>query len=184
MRNVPQPKPLPFIGNLPDVDANQLVKSLIQIANSYNGIYQLDAIKEVIIVVYSHDLVNELCDEKRFDKKVPLPLEELREIVGDGLFTAYTDEPNWGKAHRLLTPAFGTMAIRDMFPKMMDIAEQLMLKLERYGAKKPINVAEEMTRLTLDTIALCACDYRFNSFYSEKMHPFVHAMVDALVEAG
>ncbi len=41
-----------------------------------------------------------------------------------------------------------------------------------------------MTRLTLDTIALCAFDYRFNSFYQNEMHPFVAAMVDALDEAG
>jgi cytochrome P450/NADPH-cytochrome P450 reductase len=47
-----------------------------------------------------------------------------------------------------------------------------------------IDVAEDMTRLTLDTIALCAFDVRFNSFYSENHHPFVGAMVGALTEAG
>ena len=36
-----------------------------------------------------------------------------------------------------------------------------------------IDVADNMTRLTLDTIALCAFDYRFNSFYQNEMHPFV-----------
>ena len=36
-----------------------------------------------------------------------------------------------------------------------------------------IDVADNMTRLTLDTIALCAFDYRFNSFYQREMHPFV-----------
>jgi len=41
-----------------------------------------------------------------------------------------------------------------------------------------------MTRMTLDTIALCAFDYRFNSFYQREMHPFIGAMVDALAEAG
>ena len=38
--------------------------------------------------------------------------------------------------------------------------------------------------MTLDTIALCAFDYRFNSFYQREMHPFIGAMVDALAEAG
>ncbi len=41
-----------------------------------------------------------------------------------------------------------------------------------------------MTRLTLDTIALCGFGYRFNSFYAEQMHPFVDAMVRSLAEAG
>jgi cytochrome P450/NADPH-cytochrome P450 reductase len=33
-----------------------------------------------------------------------------------------------------------------------------------------------MSRLTLDTIALCSMDYRFNSFYQDEPHPFVQAM--------
>jgi len=37
-------------------------------------------------------------------------------------------------------------------------------------------VADDFTRLTLDTLALCAMDYRFNSFYRDDMHPFIAAM--------
>ena len=40
-----------------------------------------------------------------------------------------------------------------------------------------------MTRLTLDTIALCGFGYRFNSFYRDTPHPFVEAMVRTLAEA-
>lgn len=47
-----------------------------------------------------------------------------------------------------------------------------------------IHVTDDFTRLTLDTIALCAMDYRFNSYYSEKMHPFVKAMGDFLKVSG
>ena len=34
----------------------------------------------------------------------------------------------------------------------------------------------DFTRLTLDTIALCSMNFRFNSFYQEGQHPFVAAM--------
>ena len=50
----------------------------------------------------------------------------LRDFVGDGLFTAYTDEPNWAKAHRILMPAFGPAAMRDYFDDMLDIADQML----------------------------------------------------------
>jgi cytochrome P450 / NADPH-cytochrome P450 reductase len=70
-----------------------------------------------------------------------------------------------------------------MFDGMCDIAEQMMLRWERFG-DADFDVADHMTRLTLDTIALCAFNYRFNSFYQNEMHPFVSAMVDALAEAG
>jgi hypothetical protein len=71
-----------------------------------------------------------------------------------------------------------------MFDRMLDIAEQMLLRWERFGADSVIEVTEDMTRMTLDTIALCAFDYRFNSFYQREMHPFIGAMVDALAEAG
>ncbi len=56
---------------------------------------------------------------------------------------------------------------------MLDIADQMLVKWERFGADALIDVPDNMTRLTLDTIALCAFDYRFNSFYQNEMHPFV-----------
>ncbi|KAG5916460.1 hypothetical protein E4U42_007658, partial [Claviceps africana] len=108
----------------------------------------------------------------------------VREGVHDGLFTAHDDEPNWGKAHRVLTPAFGPLQIQAMFGDMHDIASQLCMKLARYGSQTSFDASEDFTRLALDTLALCAMDYRFNSFYREDMHPFVQAMGDFLTEAG
>src|SRR5262249_102800 len=147
-------------------------------------IYRLTFGDRTTTVLGSQELVNEVCDESRFSKKVHRPLEVIRDFAGDGLITAYSDEPNWAKAHRLLLPAFGPIGIRSMFDKMEDIAEQMLLRWERFGPDAVIDVADNMTRLTLDTIALCAFDYRFNSFYQNEMHPFVAAMVGALDEAG
>ena len=67
---------------------------------------------------------------------------------------------------------------------MQDIARRLLLKWAQMETGAPINVTEDYTRLTLDTIALCAMDYRFNSFYKEDMHPFVKAMIGVLDESG
>lgn len=73
-------------------------------------------------------LLSELCDETRFHKHVSFGLELLRSGTHDGLFTAYDHEKNWELAHRLLVPAFGPLRIREMFPQMHDIAQQLCLK--------------------------------------------------------
>lgn len=67
---------------------------------------------------------------------------------------------------------------------MHDIASQLVLKWARLGPEYKIPVTEDFTRLTLDTIALCAMDYRFNSFYQDDMHPFVQAMMGVLSEGA
>jgi cytochrome P450 / NADPH-cytochrome P450 reductase len=66
---------------------------------------------------------------------------------------------------------------------MKDIANQLVLKWARQGTVR-ISATEDFTRLTLDTIALCTMDYRFNSFYQESMHPFVDAMINFLAQSG
>ncbi|WP_037062825.1 bifunctional cytochrome P450/NADPH--P450 reductase [Pseudonocardia acaciae] len=181
---IPQPRPRPLVGNLPDLDAGKGIFGLVELADEYGPIYRLELLDRDLVVVSSRELVDELCDEQRFDKKLHTPLQNVRDFAGDGLFTAETQEPNWGAAHRILMPAFGPPALRDMFDGMTDIAEQLLLKWERQGPDHRIDVGDNTTRLTLDTIALCSFSYRFNSLYTEQMHPFVGAMVRSLVEAG
>lgn len=41
-----------------------------------------------------------------------------------------------------------------------EIASQLVLKWARYGREYVIPTTDDFTRLTLDTLALCAMDYR------------------------
>ena len=99
------------------------------------------------------------------------------------MFTSETSDPNWRKAHNVLLPAFSLDAMRSYFPGMLDLAVQLMQKWERLNPDDVVDVPADMTRLTLDTIALCGFNYRFNSFYRDTPHPFVVAMLGVL-EAG
>jgi len=116
---------------------------------------------------------------------VAASLEQVRNGVHGGLFTAYgPQEKEWGIAHRVLLPQLGPLSIRNMFNEMHDIASQLVMKWARHGSDHTIQVVDDFTRLTLDTLALCAMDYRFNSYYYEKMHPFVDAMADFLKVSG
>ncbi|KAK4552965.1 hypothetical protein LTR86_009889 [Recurvomyces mirabilis] len=81
-------------------------------------------------------------------------------------------------------PVFGPLAVQKMFPQMLDITSQMLMKWQRLPEGELIDPVDAFTRLTLDTIALCAFDYRFNSFYREDMHPFVHSALEALLESG
>ncbi|CAK7204228.1 hypothetical protein SEUCBS139899_006982 [Sporothrix eucalyptigena] len=182
---IPMPPGLPLLGNLRDIDSTAPIQSLVRLADQYGDIYRLNILGNTAVFVSTNALVNELCDEKRFKKNVGNVLKQVRNGVHDGLFTSYgEEEPNWGKAHRILTPAFGPLSIRNMFDDMHDIASQLTLKWARQGPTEPIHVTDDFTRLALDTLALCAMDYRFNSFYSQEMHPFIRAMGGFLVESG
>ncbi|KAF3936027.1 hypothetical protein ABW19_dt0206578 [Dactylella cylindrospora] len=184
LKPIPGPPGLPILGNILDMDTVTPLKTLEGFADQYGSIYKLRIGGKEILVLSSHELIAEVCDEKRFSKQVAAALEQVRNGVGDGLFTAYTGEENWAIAHRVLIPAFGPLNIRGMFDEMADVANQLALKWARQGTGYTIDPADDFTRLALDTIALCAMGGRFNSFYTENQHPFVDAMANFLVESG
>jgi cytochrome P450/NADPH-cytochrome P450 reductase len=178
---IPTPPRLPVLGNLLQLPRGRLTQHLMGVAPAFDGIFEIDFAGFRVPFVTSAALAAELCDEKRFRKIVKPPLSILRALAGDGLFTAHQDEPNWGKAHRILVPAFAQRARRAYFDAMLDVADQLVAKWEASGGE-PIEVSEDMTRLTLDTIALCGFGYRFESFASAELHPFLQAMGRVLDE--
>jgi cytochrome P450 / NADPH-cytochrome P450 reductase len=177
---IPHPPKKPVVGNMLSVDASTPIQHMTRMARELGPIFWLDMMGTPLVVVSGHDLVDELSDEKRFDKSVKGSLRRVRAVAGDGLFTAYTNEPNWSKAHNILMQPFGNRAMQSYHPSMVDIAEQLVKKWERLNADEEIDVVHDMTALTLDTIGLCGFDYRFNSFYREDYHPFVESLVRSL----
>ncbi|MEU9365755.1 cytochrome P450 [Streptomyces avermitilis] len=127
------------------------------------------------------DLVADLADETRFAKAVGPALENVREFAADGLFTAYNDEPNWAKAHDILMPAFALGSMRTYHPVMLRVAHRLIESWDRAGRDgQPVNIPDDMTRMTLDTIGLAGFGYDFGSFERAEPHPFVESMVRCL----
>ncbi|WP_298274980.1 cytochrome P450 [uncultured Bradyrhizobium sp.] len=177
---IPHPPTKPVVGNMLSLDSTAPVQHLVKLSKEFGPIFWLDMMGAPIVIVSGHDLVDELSDEKRFDKAVRGSLRRVRAVGGDGLFTADTREPNWSKAHNILMQPFGNRAMQSYHPSMVDIAEQLVKKWERLNADEEIEVVHDMTALTLDTIGLCGFDYRFNSFYRRDYHPFVESLVRSL----
>ncbi|KAL4733344.1 cytochrome P450 [Aspergillus similis] len=65
-----------------------------------------------------------------------------------------------------------------------DISAQLVLKWDRFGPEQEIELIDDMSRLTFDTIGLCAFGYRFNEFYTDRPHPFMRQLKESIVESG
>ncbi|MFM9425768.1 cytochrome P450/NADPH-cytochrome P450 reductase [Variovorax sp. GrIS 2.14] len=176
---IPHPAKKPFVGNLLSIDSASPVMDMWRIAQELGGIYWLDMPGMPVIVVSSPALVDELCEEARFDKSTKGALRRLR-AASHGLFTSDTHEATWTKPHNILLANFSQRAMQAYHPMMLDIAEQLVTKWERLNFDDEVDVTRDMTALTLDTIGLCGFGYRFNSFYREGFHPFVDAMVRTL----
>jgi cytochrome P450 / NADPH-cytochrome P450 reductase len=181
--DIPGPKGVPLLGNMFEVKQATMIQDLMTVAREWGPIFKLTTPTGPRYVVHGLEMVDDLCDDARFDKLVGLSQREFRKThKSAGLFTADTDDPLWKSAHDILLPSFSTWAMKGYLDPMIDIAEQLCLKWERMNPDEPVDVVADMTRLTLDTIALCGFSYRFNSFYRQDQHPFVEAMMGALHE--
>ncbi|MFJ8098065.1 bifunctional cytochrome P450/NADPH--P450 reductase [Streptomyces griseofuscus] len=148
------------------------------------GIFSLNIAGQENVFVYDPDLVTEVSDETRFGKPIFAPLSHVRDYTGAGLFTAHEVEDGdaWGMAHRILMPAFSQRAMKNYYGQMLEIAQTLVGKwADKEG--EPVRITDDYTRLTLDTIALSGFGYRFGSFAEEELHPFLNALLEALVES-
>ncbi|GAB2805385.1 bifunctional cytochrome P450/NADPH--P450 reductase [Lentzea nigeriaca] len=176
---IPERPSWPLLGHALDVPSG--VDGLLHVmaeAKELGPLFKLRVFDREINFVSGLDLVTELSDETRFRKNLHPDLVLLRDIGGDGLFTAYNDEPNWQKAHDVLMPAFSLGAMRGYHSTMLDVARTLIEKWD--NAADAVDVAEDMTRLTFDTIGLCGFGYDFESFARTEPHPFVTALTRAL----
>ncbi len=181
---VPGPKGLPYLGNLLDIDRDSPIEGFMRMAAEYGPIYRLATPGGVRLMISDPAMVDEICDDERYDKKIAAGLKSIQKsVAGSGLFSSDTDNPLWHRAHSILMPPFSGRAMRDYMPKMLDLADQLMDKWSRLNPDEDVDVAADMTSLTLDTIALCGFGYRFNSFYRQTPHPFIAAMLRSLSEA-
>jgi cytochrome P450/NADPH-cytochrome P450 reductase len=178
--SVPSPPGLPIVGHLHQIAKAGLVGHLLEVSRTMpEGIFKLKFGSRVGLFVTNPDLVAELCDERRF-RKMPGPgLRVVRRFAGDGLFTAFSEEPNWGKAHRILLPAFSHRAMKGYYDLILEVCDQLIAKWSRLEGQD-ILVADDMTRLTLDSIAVAGFGHRFNSFEKEQLDSFLEALARAL----
>ncbi|MFI5520215.1 cytochrome P450 [Streptomyces platensis] len=162
------------------------IQQSMDLARIHGPVFKRKLGEREVLFVSGLDLVTEVADASRFSKGVSVVLENVREFAGDGLFTAYNDEPNWAKAHEVLMPAFALGSMRTYHPAMLKVARRVMAAWDRRVADgTPVQVAEDMTRMTLDTIGLAGFGFDFESFSrGDTPHPFVEAMVRCLQWSG
>ena len=105
---IPQPRKIPFLGNLASIDREAPTNSYMLLYQQYGEIFRLDLIGasdtnddilvcpfltrslnlgRKVVVINSYNLLHEACDDKRFSKAVIAHLKEIAGLVHDGLFT-------------------------------------------------------------------------------------------------
>lgn len=175
------PYRIPLLGDVIGFSPRTPMQDMIRLGRPLGPIFTRKVGRFEIVLVSGIDLVTELNDETRFHKGVELSLRHLRSFIGDGLFTALDDEPNWRLAHDILQPGFTQEAMRGYHPAMVEVAQELLTVWDDLAARGDlVEVPADMTRLTLEAIGRAGFGYRFGSFERAEPHPFVPAMLRSL----
>ncbi|MFD0206110.1 MULTISPECIES: cytochrome P450 [Saccharothrix] len=178
---IPHPRwRVPFLGDVLGTNPRTPVQDTMRLGRELGPIFTRRFLNQEVLFVGGAALAADLADESRFAKHLALGVEALRDVGGDGLFTAYNEEPNWKAAHEVLLPAFTQSAMRAYHPTMVDVTAQLVAKWDRGGV---VDVSADMTNLTLETIGRVGFGYSFESFSRAEAHPFVRAMIGSLRHA-
>jgi unspecific monooxygenase len=167
-----------FTGDLDGLDRERPLQSIMEASSDLGPIFERQVFRQKFVFVTGAELCAQLCDESKFEKALPPALVALRHFAGDGLFTAYNDEPAWQLAHDLLMPAFTRTAMQRYHAIMLETVDELFATWS--VDRGPVDVAGDMTKLTMETISRAAFSHDFGSFSRSEPHPFVPAMITAL----
>ncbi|WP_072691786.1 cytochrome P450, partial [Rhodococcus marinonascens] len=172
----------PFIGDVLGMDrAAPNQKTLVRFGE-LGPIYRRTILGNDLTFVGSAELAAGVFDEAHWEKFIGRPIENLRAVAGDGLFTAYNWESNWAKAHEVLMPGFTKEAMISYHGVMAAAVDELCASIDRQG-ETHIPTVEEMGKFTLEVIGRCGFNYTFDSFTRDQEHPFVAALSRILAYA-
>lgn len=149
-------KPIPqaagnwLVGNLGEIQRDAL-GFLTSIARQQGDIVRFRAMFYAGILLNHPDYIKHvLQDNNRNYNKKNFDYEMLKPVLGEGLLTS--DGDFWLRQRRLMQPAFHRKRIAGFGALMVDATGQMLERWERHARQDgdaPLDVAEEMMRLTL-----------------------------------
>lgn len=176
---------MPIIGDLLTMDLAKPCQGLTKEAATTGGVFEQRIFDFPVIVLSDADLINDVNNEARWEKHVGHSLRKLRPVAGDGLFTAYSHEPNWRKAHNILMPAFTKAAMEAYHPAMVDTIRELTdAWAARSDAQPWIDIPAESNRLTTEIVARAGIGHSFNKLDAPAEDPFITTVLRELKYAN
>ncbi len=168
---IPHPRALPLIGDARQFHEDIPYDDLLRLADELGPIYKLSIPGRPFIIVSHPDAIAEIANDDRWDK---MPSILMRELVHDGLVTAHTSEPNWGKANRLATPAFTTAGLKASYSGITEVGYQTVERLlRRDDFDQDLDVGDLSLRITLEAIGITGFGHRFGTLYSSELPSFI-----------
>lgn len=173
---------LPLLGDLLTIDfTSPVLGTTDKLRSSTDGIFEQRIFALSAIALSDAALIEEVNDETRWQKHVGPLVDKLRLTLGDGLFTAYNDEPNWHKAHNILMPAFTKTAMKNYHESMATTVEELVQTWKDRAANRLwIDIPAQANRLTVEIIARAGLGHTFGNLSDPGENAFSAAILSEL----
>ncbi|MBD2385982.1 cytochrome P450 [Cylindrospermum sp. FACHB-282] len=130
------------------------LKFLLHYTQTYGDIVHYRAESWLVILVNHPNYIKHVLQEKHhnYTKEGTPDLMMLKPMLGEGLMTSEGD--SWFQQRRLIQPAFHRERIEAFSTTITDATQSMLQQWKLIADRdKPLEIAEEMTRLTLQVVA-------------------------------
>lgn len=168
---------VPIVGDVLGIDSRRPNQKTLQQFDRLGPIYRRSILGAGdLTFVGSAYLAGMALDEHNWERHAGRPIRRLRDIAGDGLFTADSTSDAWQIGHEVLARGFTQDAMRSYHDEMLDTSRELV---EFLTAEPQQDAVERVTnRAALDIIGKCGFGFPF--WNSETSDVFSEALQRSL----
>lgn len=162
----PGPEGYPVVGIIPELRRGPL-HYFVDVAQRYGPVVRLDMGPATMVLVAHPDAVQHVLQQNH--QNYLKGYDVVEPVIGQGLVTS--EGEFWLRQRRLMQPMFHRERVAGFANMMVSATEAMLDRWAGHDRRQPLDVAEEMTRLTQEIIA--------HTMFSTD----VGAQVDTLMEA-
>lgn len=173
------PRRVPILGDILGMDSERPNQRTLEQMGRLGPLYRRSFIGGAkLTFVGSAGLMREVADETRWERFAGRPIQRLKVLGGEGLFTTANDSPEWAVGHETLMPGFTKEAMVRYHAAMQSVADEASSTLAERSEID--DVAAFMGNVALEVIGQCGFGYSFEPFTRTDRHPFAEALTRTL----
>jgi cytochrome P450 len=172
---LPMTPGLPFIGSLARVGRKGLIDVMMEDWTRYGDVYGLRLGPKTVVSLTRPEHFRHVLKTRRDNYVKHESYDILRVLIGDGLVTSNGEK--WAKNRRLANPAFLRTNVERLVPLMSTAAARAVERWRRRpDPHAPLDMAVEMTRLTLEVAASTLFDVDLSDESDRSQEAFGDAL--------
>ncbi len=188
--DLPGPRGLPLVGNLLQLDLDQLHRVLGRWCDEFGTMFTFRLGTRPVVAIAEPELIQEILRQRpqRY-RRIDTIESVFREMGLHGVFSSEGED--WQRQRKLTARALDTAHLRAFFPVLRTVTERLRRRWERAAdSGADIEVQDDLMRYTVDVTTNLAFGYDMNTLeregeviqqHLERIFPMLHRRINAPV---